>query len=64
MDISLSTFELSDLFAQVQRNFGSEVQHKNLTLSSSVGDNVPTFILGDYFRIRQVRSNCVRLMHP
>jgi len=50
-------FDLPALVGDTFAVFGERAREKGLELASFVGDDVPTFVAGDPFRIRQVLTN-------
>lgn len=59
MQIEEIPFLLSDEVSLSVELFRVIAEEKGLTISSKIGENVPTKIIGDPFRLRQVLSNLI-----
>ncbi len=57
VELDLHDFDLLKLLDQVVATFSPKAVEKSLGLHCSVGLDVPTLLIGDSFRIRQVISN-------
>ena len=55
--VEIVDFDLPALVGDTFAVFGERAREKGLELASFVGDDVPTFVAGDPFRIRQVLTN-------
>lgn len=52
-----SVFNVKDLFQNIHDLFKSKAEQKEIRLSFNVSENVPEFLRGDVFKIRQVLTN-------
>ncbi|WP_022851847.1 PAS domain S-box protein [Limisalsivibrio acetivorans] len=59
MDLNPSPFILKDVVDEVSRLLGFKASQKGINLSIEYADNIPSVLLGDSARIRQVLMNLV-----
>ena len=52
-------FELNEIITEMMVLFNTVAQQKGLNISTSISGEVPQFLIGDPFRLRQVLSNLI-----
>ncbi|HMK64752.1 MAG TPA: ATP-binding protein [Thermodesulfobacteriota bacterium] len=59
IDLDLSSFNLRDLFLELNSFFSRQAEQKGLDLQLILEDGMPDMVLGDHFRLRQVLLNLI-----
>jgi signal transduction histidine kinase/CheY-like chemotaxis protein len=57
MELSIESFDLNDIFEDVLERFGFKAAEKQLQISGCLHPEIPTALIGDSERLRQVLTN-------
>ncbi len=59
LELEKTAFNLEIIIADIARGIGLRASQKNLTFDASISANVPTALIGDQWRLRQILTNLI-----
>src|SRR5439155_7403707 len=59
LDLEQSAFDLGELVSRVRETLAGRAQAKSLTFSARLGSRVPSKVVGDSLRLRQILVNLI-----
>jgi signal transduction histidine kinase len=62
VELEKHSFNLYELVSKIDTLFKSSEHNKELIMGIMIGENVPHYLLGDSFRLRQILSNLIGML--
>ncbi len=59
MELFYDKFNLYDLILELESNFTSRTQEKEVGFVFNIDDNVPSYVIGDFVKVRQIMTNLI-----